>query len=186
MADRLFDEVTVGQLCKGAACSVGSFYGRVESKDALLEHLRTRIYTEAAQSLEALADPAFASSRTLSELVREQARALVRFHITRRGAIKALVVQARRDHGFGEHTRAFNGEVLRRVSGSWLAHRDAIHHPNPELAVEQAALMVAGYLRESIVFGDLWPTEIELDEDAWVEQLHRLVLAVLCTPEYPS
>ncbi len=185
LADRLFDEITVGDLCTRAGCSVGSFYGRVESKEALLEQLRLRIFAEAQATLAELCSPQFAGSRTLSQLVREQAQALVAFHLRHRGAIRALVVQARRTAPFSERAKAFNAVVLRRVADSWLVHRDAIRHPHPELAVEQAALMVAGWLRESIVFRELWPTTVPLDEAVWIDHLHRLVHSFLCV-ETPS
>ena len=185
LAERLFDEITVGDLCTRAGCSVGSFYGRVESKEALLEQLRLRIFADAQATLVQLCAPEFAATRTLSQLVREQAQALVAFHLAHRGAIRALVVQARRTAPFSDRARAFNAVVLRRVADSWLVHREAIRHPHPELAVEQAALMVAGFLRESIVFRELWPTTVALDEAAWVDQMHRLVHSFLSV-ETPS
>jgi AcrR family transcriptional regulator len=184
--DHLFDEITVGDLCTRAGCSVGSFYGRVESKDALLEQLRTRIFADAQAALARLCAPEFAASRSLSALVREQARVLVEFHLAHRGAIRALVVQARRTEPFSERARAFNAVVLRRVADSWLVHRDAIRHPDPQRAVEQAALMAAGWLRESIVFRELWPTTVAMNATAWAEELHRFVLSFLLLETPPS
>jgi AcrR family transcriptional regulator len=186
LGEHLFDEITVGDLCTRAGCSVGSFYGRVESKDALLEQLRLRIFADAQSALARLCAPEFAASRSLSTLVTAQVQALVGFHLEHRGAIRALVVQARRAQPFSERAQAFNAVVLRRVADSWLLHRDAIRHPEPELAVEQAALMAAGYLRESILFRELWPTTVALDATAWSEQLHRFVLSFLLMETPPS
>ena len=185
LQERLFDEITVGDLCTRAGCSVGSFYGRVESKEALLEELRLRIFADAGATLAQLSSPEFAASHSLSELVREQARALVAFHHAHRGAIRALVVQARRNIAFSERARVFNAVVLRRVADSWLLHRAAIRHPHPELAVEQAVLMLAGWLRESIVFRELWPTSLALEQAAYTDEMHRLVISYLCV-ETPS
>ncbi|MGB1699548.1 MAG: TetR/AcrR family transcriptional regulator, partial [Nannocystaceae bacterium] len=36
---KTFEEITVAEICRAAGCSVGSFYGRVASKDDLLGHL---------------------------------------------------------------------------------------------------------------------------------------------------
>ncbi|MCA9655224.1 MAG: TetR/AcrR family transcriptional regulator [Myxococcales bacterium] len=177
-----FEEITVGTLCKRARCSVGTFYGRVESKDVLLDHLRQRVFEEARTALAELFSPARARSLTLSRLLAEQLAVLLDFHLQRRGVLRAVIVQARRQTAFAGPTRDFNTSVLRHAADAWLVHRDLIPHPDPEIAVEQAALMAAGYLRESVVFEELWPTPLPLDRDARLRQLHHLLLAFLTTP----
>lgn len=163
LRDKTFEEVTVGELCERAECSVGTFYGRVESKDALLEHLRRRVYGEVEERLRELFDPERGASADLEAVVREQLGVLLEFHMQRRGVIRAVIVQARRHPAFAEQTQAFNAAVLRLVRESWLQHREEIKAPDPVLAAEQAALMVAGYFREAIVFRELWPTERPFD-----------------------
>lgn len=181
-----FEEVTVGSLCERAGCSVGTFYGRVESKDVLLDHLRDRIFGEVRTTLAELFSPSRARERSLSQLVHEQLRALLQFHRERRGVLRAVIVQARRQTAFAGPTRELNTSILRLVADSWLTHRDAIAHPDPVAAVEQAALMVIGYLRESIVFSELWPGRRELSADAQLQTLHHLLVGYLVGPPSPG
>ncbi len=69
--------------------------------------------------------------------------------------------------------------MLGLVGRSWLAHRNRIAHDNPEHAVRHAALMLAGYLREAVVFADLWPPASSIDPEAITQTLHRMVLGYL-------
>lgn len=182
LGTQTFEEVTVGALCQRAGCSVGTFYGRVESKDRLLEHLRQRVFQEMRSTLAALFSPEQAQQRSLPQLIRQQLQTLVDLHDQRRGVLRAVIVQARRQTAFAGPTREFNAAVLRLVADSWLVHREAIAHPDPVAAVEQAALMAVGYLRESIVFGELWSTQRALDRDARVHTLHQLLVGFLVGP----
>lgn len=181
-----FEEVTVGALCERAGCSVGTFYGRVESKDVLLDHLRQRVFDEMRATLATLFSPEQARQRSLSPLIHEQLQTLFDVHHRRRGVLRAVIVQARRQTAFAGPTREFNASVLRGVAGSWLVHRDVIAHPDPVAAVEQAALMAVGYLRESIVFGELWSTQRALDRDARLHTLHRMLVDFLVGPSTPG
>ncbi len=166
LKDKTFEEVTVGELCERAECSVGTFYGRVESKDALLEHLRRRVYGEVEERLGELFDPQRGAATDLESVISEQLEVLLDFHLLRRGVIRAVVIQARRHPAFAEQTQLFNATVLRLVRESWLQHREEITAPDPVFAAEQASIMIAGYLREAIVFRELWPTERAFDRDA--------------------
>jgi AcrR family transcriptional regulator len=176
---RTFEDITVGELCRDAGCSVGAFYARVQSKDGLLEHLRDRIYAEAEQSLAAMFDPDRPRAGSLSELLAAQCAGLVDLHRQRRGVIRAVFVEARRNSAFAEYTKDFNDAVLHRVARTWLAAPCEITHPEPTLAADQAALMVAGYLREAIVFAELWPAAAAVDRDTHIRELHRMLMTYL-------
>jgi len=179
LGDKTFEEVTVGELCERAGCSVGTFYGRVESKDALLEHLRRRVYGEVEVRLTELFDPKRAATADLDDVITEQLSVLIDFHVQRRGVVRAVIVQARRHPAFAEQTQAFNAAVLRLVRESWLQHRDAFIAPDPVFAAEQATLMLAGHLREAVVFRELWPTERPFDRDTLFAHCRHVLIASL-------
>jgi len=179
LRDKTFEEVTVGELCERAECSVGTFYGRVESKDALLEHLRRRVYGEVQERLTELFDPKHGVAADLDTVITQQLEVLLDFHIQRRGVIRAVVIQARRHPAFAEQTQAFNAAVLQLVRESWLQHRDEFISPDPALAAEQGALMLAGYYREAVVFRELWPTEHPFDRDTLLQHSRCLLMRCL-------
>ncbi len=179
LENQTFEEVTVGELCERAECSVGTFYGRVESKDALLEHLRQRVYGDVAKRLRDLFDPRKGTNTDLESVINEQTEVLLDFHLQRRGVIRAVILQARRHPVFAKQTQAFNGSVLAMARESWLMHRDEILAPDPIAASEQAALMLAGYLREAVVFRELWPMQRELDRAALLQQTRSVLIRFL-------
>lgn len=183
LGDKTFEEITVQEICTGAGCSIGTFYGRVQSKERLLDRLRDRVYEEAATQMATLFDPERAAGAALLQMLRQHVESLVTLHIARRGVIRALIVQARRRSEFASYTREFNQNILRRIVDTWLVRRCEIAADDPVAAAEQAALMAAGYLREAIVFGDLWPGRAAPDPAVHVTALHRMLTRFLTDEE---
>lgn len=175
--DFTFEEITVAQICGAAGCSVGTFYGRIKNKDALLEHLRGRVYAQMQEVIAALLDPE-AQANSLQDMLRTQMRAFVDLHRTRRGIIRAVILQARRSAALAKGAQAFNQALMRNVTEAWLLHVTSITHPNPKSAVVEAFFMINGYLRERIVFADVWP-EPAPDDAAISEDLTQMVLGYL-------
>lgn len=175
--DFTFEEITVAQICERAGCSVGTFYGRIKNKDALLEHLRGRVYTQMQQRIAALLQ-ADAHDAKLQEVLRTQLRAFVELHRTRRGMIRAVILQARRSAVLAQGAQAFNQALMNNVTQAWLLHAAAMTHPNPESAVVEAFFMINGYLRERIIFADVWPDPAP-DDDTIAEDLTHMVLGYL-------
>ncbi len=179
-----FEELTVAGLCQQAGCSVGAFYARVASKEALLEHLRDKTYAELETQLGALFAPQRLPGLPFAQLLGEQCQALVELHRARRGLLRALILQARRTQAHGIPTRVFNHKLMALVAQSWLSRREEIAHPQPELAVRQAALLAAGYLREALLFAELWPEASSQEDAAPARELQRLLSAYLLTPSH--
>ncbi|KIG13146.1 Transcriptional regulator, TetR family protein [Enhygromyxa salina] len=163
---KTFEEITVSEVCKQAGVAVGTFYDRVGNKDALLEHLRARVYAEIVAQI----DRAFARERfvdlELRELLQINAREMVAMHRTRRGAIRAIIVEARRSAAFAAHARQLNAALMQRVTAAWLSKRAEFRPDNPQLLARSAFLMAAGFLRETVIWGDLWPGETDPDRVA--------------------
>lgn len=186
---RTFEEITVAELCAGAGCSVGTFYGRVESKEALLSHLQARHYAEMAEATEGAFDPARWADVGLEDMLRAHAELVVQLHGRRRGVVRAVIVEARRRSEFARRTEVFNRELLDRVSRVWSNHADEIAHVDAEDAARQAALMAAGYVREAIVFSELWPRREPLAREVYerrvTEALTHMLIAYLMVPPRP-
>jgi hypothetical protein len=100
--------------------------------------------------------------------------------------MRALIVQARRRADFAAHNRAFNAGLLRLVQGAWLPRAAEMNHPEPARAVETAVLAGAGYLREAIVFGELWPERAPLDATAQADELRRVWCGALGVDPLPT
>ncbi len=161
---KTFEEVTVAEICRVAGCSVGSFYGRVASKDDLLGHLCDRSYDELAKVVAAVVEPTQYGALGFREVLERQVRALTILHVERRGVLRAMIVHARRREAFGAATRAFNERLVRVVAEAWRRHLERSKLSVGSRSLETAAVMAAAFLRESLIFGELWPTLRDTDE----------------------
>ncbi len=155
-----FEDVSVQQIVQGAGCSVGTFYGRFESKEALLSHLRSSVYEETQDYLQDFLRPDRWAPHSLRSMLFAQLQEIVALHSLRKGVMRAVILQARRSARYTEEARAFNALLVDRVCAVWLSKRAEIKRPNPQLAVRQAFMMMIGYLRETIIFGELWDTQV--------------------------
>lgn len=185
LAEHTYEEVTVADVCARAGCSVGTFYGRVESKEGLLAHLQARVYLEIEQATQGVFDAERWVDVSLREMLRAHARAIVELHARRRGVVRAVIIEARRRNDFARHTAVFNRDLLDRVASAWATRADEIAHEDVRRACEHAALMAAGYLREAIVFSELWPSQAETDatqrERRVTEALSHMLISFLTT-----
>lgn len=158
--EKTFEEITVAEVCRLAGASIGSFYERVGNKDALLEHLRQRFYVEIIEQVAHAFDAARFEGQSIDAMLRTHAHEMVRLHRARRGAIRATIVEARRSAAFGAHARTLNASLMDHVCGCWLARRDELRASPAEPLVRQAFLIAAGYLREAVIWDELWPDPI--------------------------
>lgn len=162
---RTFETITVAEVCRHADVSVGSFYERVGNKDALLEHLRRRFYADIVAGITAAFDPRRFVDCSLATMLRTNAREMVALHRARRGAIRATIVEARRNAEFGAHATQLNQILMQRVGDCWLAHRDQLRPGPAESLVAQAFLLAVGFLREAVIWAELWPTSTGGDDE---------------------
>ena len=179
--EKTFAEITVTEICRRASVAVGTFYDRVGSKEGLLEHLRQRIYADVVERL----TQAFSERRwrdvELERMLTENAREMVALHRERQGALRAIIVEARRSPEFAAHAMQLNDVLMRIVGGAWLSHRDRFRSGDPEQLVRHAFLMAAGYLREAVIWDELWPAH-DRDDDAVAAALAHLLIAFLIGP----
>ncbi|EDM75619.1 regulatory protein, TetR [Plesiocystis pacifica SIR-1] len=187
--EKTFEEITVQEVCTRAGVGIGTFYDRVGKKEDLLEHLRQRFYAGVRSFIDEAFTPERFADHSLEQTLRLNAREMVALHRQRPGAIRATIVEARRRAAFGEHTRRLNAELLERASSVWLSKRDELRPgPPPELLVRQAFLMAAGYLREALIWEDLWPAEPgaptgEAADVAHAEALATMLIGFLIGPQ---
>jgi AcrR family transcriptional regulator len=179
--EQTFEEITVSEVCKRARVAVGTFYDRVGNKDALLEHLRRRFYADIIAQI----DQAFAPERFVAisarEMVTINAREMVALHRRRQGAIRATIVEARRSAAFAAHARELNRSLMDRVTTVWLSKRDALApDQDPERLVRSAFLLAVGFLREAVIWAELWPGPT--DDAQITADFERMLVHVLLDP----
>jgi AcrR family transcriptional regulator len=185
--EKTFESITVAEVCRHADVSVGSFYERVGNKDALLEHLRRRFYADIVEAITLAFDPRRFAGRELAIVLRINAAEMVGLHRARRGAIRATIIEARRNPEFGAHAAQLNQILMQRVGECWLAHREQLRSGRAESLVAQAFLIAVGFLRESVIWAELWPpsTHSHDDHDELVDAL-TFTLTTFLTGRAPA
>ena len=181
LATRSFDDISVGDIVRRARCSVGSFYARFASKEALLPLLYQR-YHDGLETLVAarLARVPWATldlRRTVDAFVvfvialytdrPWLTRALALFARTRPEALPSDLVERRRT-------------VYAPVMAVLLRHRARIAHPDPEAAVRFVVFLALSVAREKLLFAEAPQSRLTpMPRTALRNELARVVLAYL-------
>ena len=180
--EKTFEEITVTEVCKRAGVAVGTFYDRVGNKDALLEHLRRRFYAEIVANIEQAFAPGRFDGVSPAGMLAINAREMVALHRRRQGAIRATIVEARRSAAFAAHARELNASLMQRVTAAWLRKREALWPGRePEQLVRSTFLLAVGFLREAVIWAELWPGEA--DDAQITADFERMLVNMLLGPE---
>lgn len=168
-----FDELTVVQIAKHAASSVGAFYGRFKDKQALLHYLDERMEQDAVKHWDAFFDAERWRGATVSDVLREFASVSVKAHRRRKGVLRTvfLRLRSRADAESRNRARRLNEHVVTRATQLLLARRSGIGHPEPESAVRFALFQFGAALREAVLFEDLGLFPLRLKDAELVEAL---------------
>ena len=136
IAEHGVEGTTINAIVRRAGSSVGSFYARFEGKDDLLVYLDERIWETAGERWNEATQDRWAD-RAIAEVVSGLAQLYGEVELMHRGARDALA-QALRGPGAGPSAAAASFKTkIREDSRRFLLDRaGAIHHGNPDLAVE--------------------------------------------------
>jgi AcrR family transcriptional regulator len=172
-----YDGFTLGELSRRAKVSVGSIYARFGSKDdlflALQDVIQARVRDEQAAAFAALdhAHP--------GETIEAAVGALA--DVTRRHAavLRVLMVRSAIDERTRDSGSRAAGGVAELFCAAILAHREAIVHPDPELATDIAFRMVFSTLARRVIFGPTFESKRRIGFDRFVAEQATLCRAYL-------
>lgn len=176
-----FDELTLAELTRRAGVTVGAFYQRFPTKDALLDYLEREAYREIGESSATLfaapmAEPAPSMRRLLRTFVAGMA-ALYREH---RGVLRELV-QRSRSSGARQQRRMDMTRGVVEGAVEWMLRTGGpVNHAEPRRALGVALLFTTSALRDVVLFEETWAgTGSEADVDGLVDELVRAAEAYL-------
>lgn len=178
LEEKSFTEATLAEIVERAGVTVGAFYRRFPDKDALLHLLDQRFFEE----LYVLADEVLAPERwaggSVSDIIHAVARQASDLYRQRRGLLRSLFLRARVDPVIQDSARRVNAHFLDRLQAVLAPRRAGIRHPDPERAIALGFIVLIGAVRETVVFGEVWPNIAEVVEGLDAE-LARMYLAYL-------
>jgi len=179
--EKSFSEATVAEIMTQAGVTVGAFYRRLPEKDALLHLLDDRFFAKMKEQGDGLLDPERWHGASVAEIINEFARIAVLWYSDNRGVARSLYLRARLDPIIQATAREINAHFIEGLRGLLLdqERRAEITHPEPERAVALGFMMFFGALRETTVFGEVWPDHQELVRVQVDDEMARLFLSYL-------
>lgn len=178
LEEKSFTEATLAEIVERAGVTVGAFYRRFPDKDALLHLLDQRFFDE----LYALADDVLSPERwageSISAIVHAIAHHAGTIYRERRGLLRSLFLRARVDPVIQDSARRVNARFLERLHAVLAPHRAEIRHPDPDRAITLGFIVLIGAVRETVVFGEVWPDIAQVAEGL-DDELATMYLAYL-------
>jgi AcrR family transcriptional regulator len=156
LAERRFEEATVPELVRRAGSSVGAFYARFGSKEALLHELDERLFEAGRASWAEFLAPWRWAGVPAASIVAHVVASLVDRRRKRRGLLRALALFARSrpESEFARRGARLNRLLSRRLTELLLRRRGEIGHPRPARAVAFALEIANSVSRDAILFAD--------------------------------
>jgi AcrR family transcriptional regulator len=182
LEEKSFGEATLAEIMERAGVTVGAFYRRFPDKDALLHLLDNRLFAELHEIAQSLLGDARWNGATAPQIVHGLADTAVHLYRERRGLLRSLFLRARTDRVIMQTAREVNAHYIDRLRALLLARADQIRHPEPERAVELGFMIFVGALRETVLFGEVWPNPQGVIDDSLAHELARSYLAYLGAP----
>lgn len=159
IAEQSYDEVTIAQIAKRAAISVGGFYSRFENKEALFSALQENLATE-TQSRIVDAQAMDWSSKNLLDLLHYIVSGNADLYEKYRGVLTVVhlrtrIMQVESPTDQSDQARlSYNNKIISQLEDLILIKREQIRHKQPKVAIRTVIACMTSMLRDAIVFQD--------------------------------
>jgi len=179
-----FEAIAISEIAAAAEISVGNFYARFTSKDALLAALHKRYERDRTQHLLGAFRCAARPGQPLAERIRLATTAIVELFRSRRGVLRSLIFRHWRDPSAANEEFRERQEMLSdELTALMLGAREEIVHPDPERAVHVGLMMLLAICRETIVMRPkALPNAAPVNDDELTRELTHMLHAYLTTP----
>ncbi|MGH0033486.1 MAG: TetR/AcrR family transcriptional regulator [Myxococcota bacterium] len=146
-------DAPVPEIVRRAGSSVGGFYARFRDKSELLRALEERFYGQVVETLETVSEPSRWEGVSVPGIVRALVHELVTIVRERGALLRAFVTSSGHDPEFIENGLRLRRRVSRRVSDLLLTRREALSHPDPELAIDLGVQFAFAFMLQNVIFG---------------------------------
>jgi AcrR family transcriptional regulator len=172
------------KLMKAAGLTPGAIYRRFHDKDALLEAVIIRILERQDERLRTALTPEMASQIPLAVFAEQVINSMLVSYRANAALLRALrrFAQGRDQTSFYKKAAKLEMRAFQYLVELFLVRRDEIKHPDPQLAVSFALLMLTSTLIELILVDhDLksWQAVIPKDDASLKRELLRSFLSHL-------
>jgi AcrR family transcriptional regulator len=171
-----FREATLAEIAGLAGYTIGVIYARFPGKQGIRDALERSVCDSISQLTSQRAVPDAWGDESIESIVRALINDVVGLFRRHRGALRALIVEARTDAALRMRLDRMNAETLNRFTAAVVSRRKSLLHPDPAAAAAFSAFLISAALREAILFNGPSP---ERSDAALAEELTRVVTAYL-------
>lgn len=182
VAERGREGPSVPEIASRAGVSVGAFYGRFPTKEALFEHVDCQLFEESARCWVDFLEPANWRGRRAAEIVREVARAWVDAVATHQPLNRALTERWRTtvpSAAVRAAAAAHYEAIFAALGGLLEERRSELTHPDPRLAAKLLIEVIDAVLVERLTFDDTFLIPHRLSRPKLVDELTALGVGYL-------
>jgi AcrR family transcriptional regulator len=175
------DDIGVAEIARKARVSVGGFYARFASIDALVFYFEHDFFERLLANADRVLDPARWEGRRIPEIVEAYIRMAVTAFRRHRSLLRQVALRSRRaaDPAFRERVDAANRRLHGGLRTLLRARRDEIAHPDPDGAIDLGLTMVSAAMRETILFPEMCRHLTPTSDRALVRELTRAYVSYL-------
>jgi len=176
-----FSEISVAEIVRRSESSLGAFYARFASKEALLPALY-EAYSKGLENEETVwSEPATWGEADLRQRVEKFVRFVVQDYRATRPFMRPLALYARQHpNDISAESRRLSAEKHKASCAFLLDCRAQIGHPDPEAAAEFIAYIVPAIGRDRVLFGDApHASSVQIEDERLAEELIRMCFVYL-------
>lgn len=176
---------TLPRIAAHARLSPASVYRRFRDKDALMAAVFERLTRRSSSSTSTAVAPEAIRHLGLEQFARNIISAMIRSYRVDAGLSRATVEYSEQNWNvdFVKKARDSEAQSFQQLVSTFMIWRDHIKHPDPEVAIRFAFVMIALALRELILFNRAYVFEaiLPIGDEMLDRELTRMFLHYLGT-----
>lgn len=176
-----YEAFTITEVAKRAKVSVGSLYGRFQSKDGLFHEIQARALEAIEADQDALLDRDW-TGLAADAAVRAAVEAVAEVFRRHAALLRVMMLRGAVDPDVLERGRASSQRFASAFAAALLPRQDAIVHPKPELAADVCFRMVYDVLARRVMYGPTFESAVTLSWEDLVGELGEACSAYLLRP----
>jgi AcrR family transcriptional regulator len=182
VAERGREGPSVPEIANRAGVSIGAFYGRFPTKEALFDHVDRQLFEESARCWVEFLEPANWRGRRAAEIVREVVRAWVDAVATHQPLNRALTERwstSPLSPTVKKAAAAHYEAIFTALGDLFVERRSELSHPDPRLAAKLLIEVIDAVLIERLTFDDTFLIPHRLSRATLVDELTALGVGYL-------
>ena len=181
LREKSFADISVAEIAQAAGVSVGGFYGRFASKDALLALVELNILEEFEQRAAELLDPARFQGKGIEAIALAYARLLVTSFRSRRVEIGQILRYTRPRSDTEQRLIRFNIGVHDRLRALLLERSAEIRGEDKLQTINLGLFFTSALAREAVLTRNLSLYPVEVSDDVLAAEIGHMMHSYLTT-----